>query len=183
MTTRNRKPVKETSTAPPAADGKVKAGKTRKESDPNRRTKQQPLQKRERKSPGRKPWIPDLEQIENWARMGLKDTQIAGLCGVRKETFSARKNEFSEQKIESSELAEALARGRAKGVSMASIALWKNIAKGDQRAIEFYLERIGGWKKAQVIEKGQSVEDLTDEELLARLEELLAGTESSKSCE
>lgn len=185
MTTRSRKPGKEAQTAQPTADAKAAARKVRNASDPQGGPKQRHAQKRERKPPGRKPWTPDLEKIEQWAQLGLKDCEIAGLCGVRKETFSARKNELNEQneQNEQSELASALARGRAKGISMASTALWCNIANGDTQAIKFYLERVAGWKQTQVIEKGKSIEDLTDEELLALLENLSAERESSKSGE
>jgi len=169
MTTRSRKPGKEAQGAPPAAGAKAGAKKTRKASDTQEGAKQPARRKQERKPPGRKPWTPDLEMIEKWASQGLKDSEIAALCGVCKQTFSERKTELNEQK-EPSELSNALARGRAKGTSMASTALWKAIAGGDVNAMKFYLERRAGWTAKQVIER-VDLESLSDEELLALLEE------------
>lgn len=169
MTTRSRKPGKEIQAVPPAVDANSVTRNTRKTPNSQGGTKQRRPQKQERKPPGRKPWIPDLEKIENWARQGLKDSEIAALCGVCKQTFSERKTELNEQK-EPSELADALARGRAKGTSMASAALWQAIAGGDVNAIKFFLERRAGWTAKQVIEQ-RDLSTMSIEDLLALLEE------------
>jgi hypothetical protein len=92
------------------------------------------------KKRGRKPWVPDYQFIEDQARNGLTDKQIAALTGIHHNQFCTKKTELPE-------LAAALDRGRAKGVSMASTALWKLIAQGDRQAAQFYLERKGGWKE------------------------------------
>lgn len=92
------------------------------------------------KKRGRKPWIPDYQFIEDQARNGLTDKQIAALTGIHHNQFCTKKSELPE-------LTAALDRGRAKGVSMASTALWKLIAQGDRQAAQFYLERKGGWKE------------------------------------
>lgn len=173
MTTRSRKPGKETKAAPPVAYVKAATRKTGKVPDSQHGTKQRTRQNQGRKPPGRKPWIPDLEKIENWARQGLKDSEIAALCGVCKQTFSMRKTELNEQK-EPSELANAVASGRAKGTSMASTALWMAIAGGDVNAIKFFLERRAGWTAKQVIER-VGLESLSDEELLALVEDREVG--------
>lgn len=96
--------------------------------------------KKEPKTRGRKPWVPDLQFIEDQARNGLNDKQIAALTGIHHNQFCTKKSELPE-------LALALEKGRAKGVSMASTALWKLIASGDRQAAQFYLERKGGWKE------------------------------------
>lgn len=168
MTTRSRKPRKEILAAPPAADAKTVTRKTRKTPDSQCGTKQRRPQNQERKPPGRKPWTPDLEKIEDWARQGLKDSEIAALCGVCKQTFSERKTELNEQK-ETSGLASALARGRAKGTSMASTALWRAITGGDVNAIKFFLERRAGWTAKQVIEQ-RDLSTMSTEDLLTLLE-------------
>jgi hypothetical protein len=149
VTPREKKP--ERLEAPPA---KVKATA---KSTKKRATARTP------KPPGRKPWVPDYLKIEDWARQGLKDHEIAALSGICKQTFSEKKSELSE-------LNEALGKGRAKGTSMASTALWRNMAGGDTQAIKFYLERVAGWKQTQVIEKGKDLSEFTDEELLALLD-------------
>jgi len=92
------------------------------------------------KKRGRKPWIPDYQFIEDQARNGLTDKQIAALTGIHHNQFCTKKTELPE-------LTAALDRGRAKGVSMASTALWKLIAQGDRQAAQFYRERKGGWKE------------------------------------
>ena len=158
------------SKAPPV-EGKAKAKSTKKRATAKSAqggTRQEKPQKKPTgkipKPPGRKPWIPDYGKIEDWARQGLKDHEIAALSGICKQTFSEKKSELTE-------LNEALGKGRAKGTSMASTALWRNIAEGDTQAIKFYLERVAGWKQTQVIEKGKNLSELTDEELLALLAE------------
>lgn len=140
--------------APPAKRAKRKAAA--------KSTKKKPGNKAP-KPPGRPPWQPDFTRIEDWARQGLKDKEIAALCGITPQVFCEKKNELNELDV-------VLAKGRAKGVSMATTALWQNIAKKDQRALEFYLERVAGWKKTQVIEKGKDLSEFTDEELLALLD-------------
>lgn len=111
-----------TPTAKPAA----KAKKSRRKPNP------QP--------PGRKAWSPDFHFIEDQARNGLTDKEISALTGVCHQTFCEKKHELPE-------LVAALARGRAKGTSMAATALWKLIAQGDRQAAQFYLERKSGWKQ------------------------------------
>lgn len=149
MAPRDKKPDRPE--APPAK-AKVTAKRTKK-----RATAKAP------KPPGRPAWVPDYIKIEDLARQGLKDHEIAALSGISKQKFSEKKSELSE-------LNEALAKGRAKGTSMASTALWRNIAGGDTQAIKFFLERVSGWKQTQVIEKGKDLSELTDEELLALLD-------------
>jgi len=115
------------------------------------------------KPPGRKPWVPDYVKIESSAQLGLQDKEIAALSGISHQVFCSKKNELPE-------LVEALARGRAKGTSMAATALWREILKGDINATKFFLERKAGWKQKQVIES-RNMEHLSTEELLALLEE------------
>lgn len=129
---------------------------------PKKKTTKKPSGKTPR-PPGRKPWVPDYEKIENSAQLGLQDKEIAALSGVSHQVFCSKKNELPE-------LVEALARGRAKGTSMAATALWREIVKGDVNATKFFLERKAGWKQKQVIES-RNLENLSTEELLALLEE------------
>jgi len=123
--------------------------------------KPKPPAKKEPKKPGRKAWVPDYKMIEDWARQGLTDKQIAAMSGICHQNFCEKKGELSE-------LVDSLEKGRAKGVSMASTALWMGIAKGDKDLIKFYLERKGGWKQHTVLEK-RTLTDLTDEEIIALL--------------
>lgn len=116
------------------------------------------------KTRGRKPWVPDYQFIEDQARNGLTDKQIAALSGIHHNQFCTKKSELPE-------LTAALDRGRAKGVSMASTALWKLIAQGDRQAAQFYLERKGGWKQ-QIDVNPKDFANMTTEELLALRDEL-----------
>lgn len=133
----------ETVKAPATKKVATKKAATESKAKTVKKTAAKKAKKTSPKKPGRKPWVPDqitLKTIEDQSGNGLTDKQIAGLVGVSHQTFCSKKNELPE-------LVAALDRGRAKGVSMAAIALWKAIASGDRQAAQFYLERKGGWKE------------------------------------
>lgn len=115
------------------------------------------------KGGGRKPWIPDYAFIENQARLQLTDKQIAALCNVDHRTFCEKKNEFPE-------LITALERGRATTISAAATKLLNIGLAGDRQALQFILERKGGFKQTNIIEQRKKLEDMTVDELHALLE-------------
>ena len=45
---------------------------------------------------GRKPWIPDLERVEELAAQGLTNEQIAACLGICESTLYNKKREFLE---------------------------------------------------------------------------------------
>jgi hypothetical protein len=130
--------------------------------------KKKKVEKRPPKQRGRKAWVPDLEKIERYAMQAMDDKDIAALCGIHHQGFCTKKTEIPELK-------EALDRGRSKGIQIASGELLKMVLKGDRDATKFYLERKGGWKQTNVLEKKKSIKDLSDEEIL----ELLANGPAS----
>lgn len=117
--------------------------------------------KREPKPPGRKPWLPDYDRIENLARNGLQDKQIAALCNITHEEFCRKKTQLPQLK-------ETLERGRAIGVAACAQKTLQMALSGDRDLLKFFLERVGGWKNVTVIETPpKDVKDMTTEELLA----------------
>lgn len=120
-------------------------------------------EKRELKKVGRKPWVPELDNIERWAMQGMDDKDIAALSMITAEEFCRKKTQLPQLK-------EALDKGRSKGIQIASGKLLEMILKGDRDATKFFLERKGGWKQTNVIEKKKALKDMTDEELLGLLE-------------
>lgn len=115
--------------------------------------KDKPLVKaalKEKRPPGRPPWIPSMEDIENikkWRMIGLGHQHIADLLGVSIDTIYERKKEYPE-------FSEAFATGRARGVMAVAAKAFNNATTlNDFAAQRYYLETKGNWKSpAQTIE-------------------------------
>lgn len=99
----------------------------------------------------------DLQQVEDLAAQGLTFEQIATCLGISDKTIYRRKGE-------SSEVSEAIKRGRERGVALAASQLQNLIAHGNLGAVIFYLKAKGGWTEKQVIEQ----KNVTDEKEVAR---------------
>ena len=99
----------------------------------------------------------DLQQVEDLAAQGLTFEQIATCLGVSDKTIYRRKGE-------SSEVSEAIKRGRERGVAFAASQLQNMIAQGNLGAVIFYLKTKGGWTEKQIIE----TKDTTDEKDVAK---------------
>jgi hypothetical protein len=113
------------------------------------------------KPPGRKPWVPDYDKIENFATQGLLDKEIAALSGISHQGFC-------EKKAELPELQERLDAGRAKGIAACSQKLLSMALAGSEKSLHFYLERIGGRKRTLILEPpAKPIHELSEEELLA----------------
>jgi hypothetical protein len=96
------------------------------------------IAKRDSKA-GRKPWIPqDLGQVETLASTGLTYTQIADALGIHVHTLLRKRSQFEA-------FAEALKRGRAKGISAVANKLWQLAVGGNVVACIFFLnaKRVG----------------------------------------
>jgi len=122
--------------------------------------KKKPSPKKEPKTPGRKPWLPDYAKIENWANNGLSDKAIAALCGISHPVFCTKKNELPK-------LRESLEYGRARGEAAVSQKLLLMALQGDREMIKFYLARRCGWTET-VINKNldlTAIDNMTIEEL------------------
>lgn len=111
------------------------------------------------KKPGRKPWTPDYDKIEQWALQGLADKEIAALSGIHHHGFCQKKTELPE-------LRRRLEYGRAKGIAVVSQKLLQIALSGDTKMIMYYLSRRGGWTERIAIDK-KDFADMTTEELLS----------------
>lgn len=114
----------------------------------------------------------DLAKVEELASKLLSKEQIAISLGISERTL------YTNQK-ESAEFAEAIKRGREKGVATVANKLVESAIEGNTTAQIFILKTHGGqdWKDKQdvnltgeVLVKTKSLQDMTDEELQAELE-------------
>ena len=113
----------------------------------------------------------DLAKVEALASRLLSKEQIAISLGISERTL------YTNQK-ESAEFAEAIKRGREKGVATVANKLVESAIEGNTTAQIFILKTHGGqdWKDKQdvnlsgeVTVKAKSLQDMTDEELQAEL--------------
>jgi hypothetical protein len=95
---------------------------------------------------GRAKWIPpDLKEVEFLAETGLTYVQIAAKLGISTDTLERRRKE-------NAAFAEAINRGRAKGVASVSNALYTNALSGNVAAQIFIMKCVGGWKSSERVE-------------------------------
>lgn len=113
----------------------------------------------------------DLAKVEELASRLLSKEQIAISLGISERTL------YTNQK-ESADFAEAIKRGREKGVATVANKLVESAIEGNTTAQIFILKTHGGqdWKDKQdvnltgeVLVKTKSLQDMTDEELQAEL--------------
>lgn len=86
-----------------------------------------------------------IDLAESYASRGLNQQQIADALGISHETFNNKKNQFVE-------FAEAIKRGKAKGIALVADALLKNIENANVTAQIFYLKVHAKWKESSVLE-------------------------------
>jgi len=86
------------------------------------------------KKRGRKPLVIDYDQVEHLASLNLGIMDICRSIGVGWDTFNKHRNK------KNSELSDALARGKAKGLQRATSKLAEKINDGDFQSIQFYLK-------------------------------------------
>lgn len=117
----------------------------------------------------------DLKQVEKLASQGLTQQQIADALGISERSFRNYKEKFAE-------FADAIKKGKAKGIARVTNKLFEKIETGDTTSIIFFLKTQGGWKEASKVEYSVDesnqadqldLEKLSDEELrqLVRLSE------------
>lgn len=113
----------------------------------------------------------DLAKVEELASRLLSKEQIAISLGISERTL------YTNQK-ESADFAEAIKRGRERGVATVANKLVESAIEGNTTAQIFILKTHGGqdWKDKQdvnltgeVLVKTKSLQDMTDEELQAEL--------------
>src|ERR1700757_3628879 len=97
---------------------------------------------------GRRPWTPtDLDQVEALASSGLTYTQIADALGIHVHTLMRKRSQLEA-------FAEALKRGRAKGISAVANKLWQLAVGGNVVACIFFLKCQAGWREVQQVDVG-----------------------------
>ena len=104
------------------------------------------------------------DKAEAYAAQGLTQEQIAMALGIGLSTLYEKQNEFTE-------FAEAIKRGKGKGIQTITNRLYEKALEGDNTAMIFYLKNRAGWQdkieKETIVEHKQVI-DLTrisDEEL------------------
>lgn len=105
----------------------------------------------------------DLDKVEALAANGLTQQQIADSLGISESTLYERKRE-------NTDFAEAIKRGRAKGIAVVTNALMKKVKEGNVTAMIFFLKSQAGWKETQSVDLNLS--DETKPKVYKSLKEL-----------
>jgi transcriptional regulator with XRE-family HTH domain len=119
------------------------------------------------------------DKAEAYAAQGLTQEQIAMALGIGLSTLYEKQNEFIE-------FAEAIKRGKGKGIQTITNRLYEKALEGDNTAMIFYLKNRAGWQdkieKETIIEQRQVIDlsRISDDEL-RNLERVLIQSYSSSS--
>lgn len=106
---------------------------------------------------GRPKWIPpDPEKVESLAARGLTLQQIAHCLGISYQTL----NEASKEYVE---FAEAIKRGKDKGISIVANSLFEAAKKGNVTAMIFFLKCSAKWKEAKEEKEGEANQTLVQQ--------------------
>ena len=87
----------------------------------------------------------DLNKVESLAANGLTQEQIAAALGISESLLY-------QQKRENEEFAEAIKRGKAKGIALVTNKLMESIKNGNMTGMIFFLKTQAGWKETNVQE-------------------------------
>lgn len=87
----------------------------------------------------------DLKQVESLAANGLTQEQIAAALGISERTLRSRKGEIAD-------FADAIKRGKAKGIALVTNKLMESIKAGNMTGMIFFLKTQAGWKETNVQE-------------------------------
>ncbi len=87
----------------------------------------------------------DLAKVESLAANGLTQEQIAAALGISESLLY-------QQKRENEEFAEAIKRGKAKGIALVTNKLMESIKGGNMTGMIFFLKTQAGWKETTVQE-------------------------------
>lgn len=91
----------------------------------------------------------DLDEVARLAECGLTQGEISDALGISSRTFYNRKAQVAE-------FAEKVKQGRARGVVIATNALWQLIEDGNFAAIRFFLKAKAGWSETPQFEHDAS---------------------------
>lgn len=87
----------------------------------------------------------DLAKVEALAANGLTQQQIAASLGISERTLYNSKRD-------NADFAEAIKRGKAKGIAVVTNKLMEQCKNGNTTAIIFFLKTQAGWKETQITE-------------------------------
>ena len=119
------------------------------------------------------------DKAEAYAAQGLTQEQIAMALGIGLSTLYEKQNEFIE-------FAEAIKRGKGKGIQTITNRLYEKALEGDNTAMIFYLKNRAGWQdkieKETIIEQRQVIDlsGISNDEL-ENLERVLSKAIASSS--
>ena len=104
--------------------------------------------------PGRKKIIIDAEQVEMLASQGLGIMDICRTLGIGWDTFNKNRKRKKE-------ISDALERGKAKGMKVATFKLMEQIHDGNFQAIQFYLKNRSPdeWSDRQEVKHTLNIKD------------------------
>jgi len=106
------------------------------------------------------------DAVRKYAKEGILKTEAFELCKTRFNDAPRAYRTFL--KLYNADWLEAI----GEDTSVAKSALMKNIEEGDQRAIEYHLDRRAGWAKKT---SEDEVSDAEEEETEGYMKELLQG--------
>ena len=104
--------------------------------------------------PGRKKIIIDAEQVEMLASQGLGIMDICRTLGIGWDTFNKNRKRKKE-------ISDALEKGKAKGMKVATFKLMEQIHDGNFQAIQFYLKNRSPdeWSDRQEVKHTLNIKD------------------------
>ena len=91
------------------------------------------MEQKTKGKPGRKKIVIDAEQVEMLASQGLGIMDICRSLNIGWDTFNKNRKRKKE-------ISDALERGKAKGMKVATFKLMEQIHEGNFQAIQFYLK-------------------------------------------
>lgn len=106
----------------------------------------------------------DLARVESLAAQGLTEGQIADALGISPRTLTNRKSD-------SADFAEAIKRGKAKGIAVVTSKLMEQVKGGNVTAMIFFLKTRAGWSERQDADLDREAKKLEVEKLRRELED------------
>lgn len=104
---------------------------------------------------GRPPWEPTqerIDQVESYAALGLNKEQIADCMGICYDTLNEKQKAFPA-------FAEALKKGKSKGIARAANLLLKHAEMGSVPSVIFYLKAQAKWSDQNIEEVEKAIKN------------------------
>ena len=112
------------------------------------------MEQKTKGKPGRKKILIDAEQVELLASQGLGIMDICRSLNIGWDTFNKNRKRKKE-------ISDALERGKAKGMKVATFKLMEQIHEGNFQAIQFYLKNRApdDWSDRQEVNHNINLKD------------------------